>query len=175
MAQLIQTLLTNLKRRFNLLNMTMNYLKGLPNWLRNLAEQPPVAHQAPTRCPVCTEPLHIVRLECERCATALEGHFTLGRLQRLSREQWQFVEVFVKCRGKIKDVEEQLGLSYPTVVARLNDVVRAMGYETPAEDDAADARRQEVLNDLAAGRISAAEAAQRLRGQQGGAAERTNA
>ena len=75
-----------------------------------------------------------MRLECPACGSALQGNFTLGRLARLTREQLQFVEVFIRCRGKIKDVEEELGISYPTVVGRLNEVVQAMGFEVRQED-----------------------------------------
>ena len=121
------------------------------------------AHQVLTRCPVCAEEMRIVRLQCDACGSALEGHFTLGRLQRLTREQVQFVEIFIRCRGKIKDVEEELGLSYPTVVARLNDVVQAMGFEVQQDAAVAAARRQQVLDELASGSITAAEAAGRLR------------
>ena len=97
------------------------------------------------------------------CGSALQGNFTLGRLARLTREQLQFVEVFIRCRGKIKDVEEELGISYPTVVARLNEVVGAMGFEVKQEDADLVTRRQQVLDELAAGRLSAADAASRLR------------
>ena len=120
-------------------------------------------HQVLTRCPVCGDELRIVRLQCEACGSALEGRFSLGRLQRLTREQVQFVEVFLKCRGKIKDVEEELGISYPTVVARLNDVVEAMGFSVKQEDAEVVTRRQQILDDLAAQKITAAEAAARLR------------
>ena len=112
---------------------------------------------------MCGDELRIVRLQCGGCTSALEGNFTLGRLQRLTREQLQFVEVFLKCRGKIKDVEEELGISYPTVVARLNEVVQAMGLEVQQEEADRGTRRQRILDDLAAGTISAAEAATRLR------------
>lgn len=125
--------------------------------------QPREPRQVLTRCPICDDAMRIVRLQCQNCGTALEGSFTLGRLQRLSREQVQFVEVFIKSRGKIKDVEEELGVSYPTVVGRLNDVVQAMGFEVRADEAETATRRQVVLDDLAAGRISAAEAAVRLR------------
>jgi len=121
------------------------------------------AHQVLTKCPVCEDELRIVRLACPTCATNIEGSFSLGRLQRLTREQLQFVEVFIKSRGKIKDVEEELGVSYPTVVARLNEVVQAMGFEVPAEEVETVSGRQKILDDLAAGTISAAEAASRLR------------
>lgn len=140
----------------------MNEIKS---WLRpgEGAPHPREAHQVLTRCPVCGDELQIVRLQCEACGSALEGHFTLGRLQRLTREQMQFVEVFIKRRGKIKDVEEELGVSYPTVVARLNEVVQAMGFEVRQEETESAGRRQQILDDLAAGTITAADAAARLR------------
>src|SRR5579884_1057835 len=100
------------------------------------------AHPLLTRCPVCSGELRIARLECPSCGSALQGNFSLGRLARLSREQLQFVEVFIRCRGKIKDVEEELGISYPTVVARLNEVVSAMGFEVRQDDTELAARRQ---------------------------------
>lgn len=124
----------------------------------------PPAHQVLTRCPVCGNELRIARLQCGACDTSIEGNFTLGWLQRLTRDQLQFVEVFVKARGKIKDVEEELGVSYPTVVARLNEVVQAMGFDVPPEDTGRATRRQSVLDELAAGVITATEAAARLRG-----------
>jgi hypothetical protein len=93
----------------------------------------------------------------------LQGNFTLGRLARLTREQLQFVEVFIRCKGKIKDVEEELAISYPTVVGRLNEVVQAMGFEVRQEDTELATRRQQVLDDLASGKLTAAEAAGRLR------------
>ncbi|MGH2634382.1 MAG: DUF2089 family protein, partial [Tepidiformaceae bacterium] len=83
-------------------------------------------------------------------------------LARLSREQLAFVEVFLRNRGKIKDVEEDLGISYPTVVGKLNDVLVSLGFE--AGEDPRDAeRRQHVLDELSAGRLSASEAAEQLR------------
>ncbi|MBV9175255.1 MAG: DUF2089 domain-containing protein [Chloroflexi bacterium] len=121
------------------------------------------AHQVLTRCPVCNDDLRIVRLECPACGSALQGNFTLGRLARLTREQLQFVETFIRCRGKIKDVEEELGISYPTVVGRLNEVVQAMGFEVRPEDANLAQRRQEILDALAAGDLNANEAAARLR------------
>ena len=115
------------------------------------------------RTEIAGDDLRIVRLECPACGSALHGNFTLGRLARLTREQLQFVEVFIRCRGKIKDVEEELGISYPTVVARLNEVVQAMGFEVRQEDADLAARRQQILDELAAGRLTAADAAGRLR------------
>ena len=117
-------------------------------------------------CPSCDGALEVRRLECPVCGVAVEGHFESGPIARLTRDQLAFVETFLRCRGKIKDVEAEMGISYPTVVGRLNEVLVAMGFE--AGEDPKDAeRRQSVLDDLSAGRISATEAANRLR-QMGG-------
>jgi hypothetical protein len=113
-------------------------------------------------CPSCDSAMVVRRLECPNCGVAVEGRFDAGPLARLSREQLSFVETFLRARGKIKDVEEELGISYPTVVARLNDVLVALGFE--AGEDPRDAeRRQRVLDELSAGQLSAAEAAEQLR------------
>lgn len=113
-------------------------------------------------CPSCDSVMVVRRLECPNCGVAVEGRFDGGPLARLSRDQLAFVETFLRARGKIKDVEEELGISYPTVVGRLNDVLVAMGFE--AGEDPRDAeRRQRILDELSAGRLSAAEAAEQLR------------
>lgn len=113
-------------------------------------------------CPSCDSAMEVRRLECPNCGVAVEGRFDAGPLARLSREQMNFVEAFLRNRGKIKDVEVELGISYPTVVGKLNDVLVTLGFE--AGEDPRDAeRRQRVLDDLASGRLSAAEAAEQLR------------
>lgn len=123
------------------------------------------------RCPVCAGELTVSRLHCPACETAIEGRFRLGRFQRLSAEQAAFLEVFVKNRGVIKDVEAELNISYPTVRARLDDVLRAMGFPTGGDERSprqlqAQAReeRRRVLVELREGRITADEAARRLAG-----------
>ncbi len=113
-------------------------------------------------CPSCDSPMEIRRLECPMCGVGVDGHFDAGPLARLSREQLAFVETFLRARGKIKDVEEDLGISYPTVVARLNEVLVALGFEA-GEDPREAERRQRVLDDLSSGRLTAAEAAEQLR------------
>jgi hypothetical protein len=134
----------------------------------------------PTRCPICGGGTHIERVRCDGCDSAVEGRFTTGWVQRLSPEQLAFVRVFLGCRGKIKDVEQALGLSYPTVVARLDDVVAALGDSPagppqppappmppppppPPSRERGPSRRARILDDLAAGLIDADEAAERLK------------
>ena len=122
----------------------------------------------PGQCPVCGNEMTITRLYCPDCDVTIEGRFSIGRLGLLSPEQLEFVEVFLRCDGKIKHVEKELGISYPTVRSRLNEIILAMGYELPGseagEELSAEERRQ-VLDDLAAGRITSEEAVELLRGE----------
>jgi hypothetical protein len=63
-------------------------------------------------------------------------------------------------------VEQELGISYPTVRARLHDVIRALGYEVGEEEPTLDdAKRRAILEDLAQGRVSPQEAIKLLRTQ----------
>ena len=119
------------------------------------------------QCPICQDTLHVTRLHCRNCDTSIEGHFTLGRLYYLSSDQLNFVDTFLRCEGKIKWVEKELGLSYPAVRARLTDVIRTMGYGVGASDDkgVSEETRIEVLTELNKGNISAEEAMDLLRGE----------
>jgi len=123
-------------------------------------------HQLIGRCPVCGDELTVTRLHCRNCDSAIEGHFNLGKFYRLTPEQLHFVETFIKCEGKITRVEEELGISYPTVRNRLNDVIRALGYEVAAEATVSAEKRRAILEQLQAGEVSADEAAELLKGME---------
>lgn len=115
----------------------------------------------PTRCPVCGDELYVERLSCTQCGTALEGTFVVHRLAQLSPEQWNFVELFVRCEGKFNRVQEELGLSYPTVRNRLHEVIHAMGYEVGESEN--DEDMQSMLDDLAEGKITVDEVLRHLK------------
>lgn len=118
------------------------------------------------QCPICRDSLSVTRLHCRTCDTTLEGQFALGRLYQLTHEQLQFIETFVRCEGKITRVEQEMGMSYPAVRARLNEVIRALGYEVGDGERPAvtEEMRREILGRVAAGEISSEEAVQLLRG-----------
>jgi len=138
-------------------------------------------------CPVCGNGMVISRLSCRKCGSSLEGSFSLrdsssgfdthlchrdapgdeallGRLARLDSTQLEFVEIFLRCRGIIKNVEDMLGISYPTVKVRLANVLATMGFGPEEDLPVADRRRmrREILAELAAGRMSTDEALQIL-------------
>jgi hypothetical protein len=143
-----------------------------------------MVHDVIATCPVCSGELTITRLHCRSCGTALEGEFGVGRFGRLSREQLGLLESFLRARGNLKEMERELGISYPTVRGRVDALVRALGLgdgaadEEPSDDElmsdepaapAADAaaQRREILERLARKEIGAEEAAAALRAMGG--------
>ncbi len=124
-----------------------------------------MAHPVAGRCPICGDVLDVTRMHCRSCDTSLEGQFTLGRFSRLSPEQIAFAETFLHCEGKITRVEDELGISYPTVRNRLAEVIRALGFEVEGEVVTNADRRREVLGQLSAGQITPDEAVRLLKGQ----------
>ncbi|HXF84027.1 MAG TPA: DUF2089 domain-containing protein [Anaerolineales bacterium] len=125
-------------------------------------------YAAPTRCPVCRSELEISRLHCPSCDTVIEGRFAGGPFAHLTAEHLDFIVTFVRCEGKINRMEQELGLSYPTIRNRLHEVIRALGYE-PGKDEPVEIsaeKRASVLEDLEAGRISVEEAMRMLRGEE---------
>lgn len=107
------------------------------------------------KCPVCSGKLRAVRLKCGKCGTVIENEFELSKFEYLEEEQLSFIETFVKCRGSIKDVEKELGISYPTVRAKLDEVISALGY-TVAKKPAVESA--EIIEMLEKGEISADQA-----------------
>jgi hypothetical protein len=137
-----------------------------------------MARDVISTCPVCEGELAITRLHCRTCGTSLEGEFGVGRFGRLSREQLTLLESFLRSRGNLKDLERELGISYPTVRGRIEALLRALGLadgdeavpEEPAEADAPNptsdddaGERRAILDRLARREISAEDAAEALR------------
>ena len=143
-------------------------------------------HDVIATCPVCASELAVTRLRCGECGTTIEGEFSVGRFGRLTREQLVVLESFLRSRGNLRDMERELGISYPTVRGRVEQLVQALGFgprdqgdaegtsasavaapveavpdaRTPAEITAA---RQAVLERLARHELTAEEAADAIR------------
>lgn len=137
-------------------------------------------HDVIATCPVCSGELAVTRLRCGGCGTTIEGEFGVGRFARLSREQVVVLESFLRSRGNLRDMERELLISYPTVRARVEALVRALGFGPRDEVDGAQAAaeaaaaaataadevgaaRREVLERLARHELSAEDAAEAIR------------
>ncbi len=117
------------------------------------------------KCPVCGTNLIVRSLECPACHTRIEGHFyeAKSRLFNLSEKDLKFVELFLRVRGNIKEVEKAMGVSYPTVRGILDRIIQQMGYKLKEETHSVN--RQEILDKLEKGEISVEEAEILLRGE----------
>jgi hypothetical protein len=136
-------------------------------------------------CPVCESQLYVTRLHCNTCGTTIEGEFNVGRFANLGRDQMLLLEAFLRSRGNLRELERELGVSYPTVRNRVESLLRALGLSDgaplpgslpPADAEgrlgtaappAVDATtRRQILERLARKEISAEDAAALLRGGQ---------
>lgn len=111
-----------------------------------------------SRCPFCAGELTISRLSCQGCNTQIDSKLGIPSFFRLPPELQEFALTFLRCRGSIRDVEKELGISYPTVCKRLDTVNRLL------ENQSVPPSRREILEQLERGEITVAEASQLLKG-----------
>ncbi len=127
-------------------------------------------------CPVCQGQLKVTRLHCATCGTTIEGDFNVGRFAHLGREQMALLESFLRSRGNLRELERELGVSYPTVRNRVEALLKSLGLaDGPALADEPPAvrapelaldpeQRRSILERLARRELTAEEAAAALRG-----------
>ena len=116
----------------------------------------------PTKCPVTGEALEVTRLDCPSSGISIEGRFQPNEFALLEPDKLEFMRLFVKVRGNLKEVERILELSYPTVRQRFENVLLALGYETHESVEEVKIERADILSLLEEGEISADEATQQL-------------
>lgn len=127
-------------------------------------------YHAPAQCPVCGSNMQVTRLKCAQCGTELTGQFEACRFCALEEKHLRFVEVFLQCRGSIKEVEKALGVSYPTVKNMLDAALTALGLDEKSTQAKARAQeeRSEILSRLSKGELDVDAAVQALNQLKGG-------
>lgn len=115
------------------------------------------------KCPVCGDELKVTKLSCNSCSTTIEGEFNLCKFCKLTHEQKDFIEIFIKSRGNIKEIEKEMGISYPTVRGKLENVIEALGYNPKYNES--EINKKEILERLNKGEISSEEALKLLKGE----------
>jgi hypothetical protein len=131
----------------------------------------------PRSCPLTGGPIVVTRFYCPDADISIEGRFgvEIPPFAQLSPDQLKFVEIFVRNEGKLNRMEDDLGLSYPTIRSRLHEIIRTLGYEPGRDEGGAppapppppappSPERKAVLADLDAGRISFEDAMKLLQG-----------
>jgi hypothetical protein len=99
----------------------------------------------PSRCPSCGEVLKITELTCDKCKTVVKGEFPLNRFLTLSRDEEEFLIVFLMSRGNLKEVQERLNISYPTAKSRLEEVLKSLGL---SEEEKKEEIKEDEINKI---------------------------
>jgi len=113
-------------------------------------------------CPVCSGAMHVRELGCRNCEITIHGDFELSPFNALTKEELRFLEIFVRNTGNLKDVQAELGLSYPTVKKTLDNVVRSLGYDVKPES-ISDVDDADVIGKLKNKEISVEEDIEKLK------------
>ncbi len=123
-------------------------------------------HKVPAADPVTGGPLFISELTGAQSGITIRGRFEIPIYSRLDEEQQRFLETFLRCRGMLNSVEKELGISYPTVRARLDSLLNSLGLASEREETGGKERgsdqKQRILDQLERGEISAEEAKAQL-------------
>src|SRR5271157_2287062 len=133
------------------------------------------------QCPACGSQLVITECKCPACQLQMRGEFQSGQLSNLSDEALTFVKVFLSARGNLTEVERVLGISYPTIRNKLDEINNILNRNSDpiiipekTSDSAAEKKmasvedaRKDILQQVSDGRLSPAEAVQKLKDLQG--------
>lgn len=103
-------------------------------------------------------PIRIEKVKCASTGFSVEGPFETPALFQLDEDQFAIVESLVINGGNLKKVAEEIGVSYPTLRGRLDEIIEIL----KAESAKMQAKRMEILDSVEKGEISADEGAKRL-------------
>jgi hypothetical protein len=134
-------------------------------------------------CPACGGPFTITECQCPNCKLLMRGEFQPDPFSVLTQDQVTFIRVFLRARGNLSEVEKILGVSYPTIRNKLDEINLAFdhtgspaptaqgtnqGLSETENNNSIEDTRKAVLQQVSSGVLSAAEALQKLRELQGG-------
>ncbi len=114
-------------------------------------------------CPVCNSEFKVSELHCDKCDSTLKGSFELCDFCKLTDEQKYFVKMFLKNRGSIRDMEKELGISYPTVRNKIDEINLALGL---SDGNASKVNVSEVLAKIKSGEMTTDDAVSILKGEE---------
>lgn len=119
-------------------------------------------HPSPLSCPTCGHDLEVRELSCPACETTVRGRWSPGQFGRMTADQQNFLRIFVRSRGNLSEVERSLGVSYPTVRAKLEEIIELLQDAATPEPVTVESR-DDVLRQIAEGRLSVDDGLARLR------------
>jgi hypothetical protein len=110
-------------------------------------------------CPYCGTPMSVTEMTCDGCRVSIAAAFPMSRLATLPVEHQRFIEMFVLSGGNLKEIAEQVGVSYPTVRSRLDKVIETLRGEIAKTQSV----RGSLLDAVEPGKTNAEEAARLIK------------
>ncbi len=110
-------------------------------------------------CPICGHGVMVTRITCPQCESELQGKFSVPVLARLPKELQDLALTFLRCRGNFREVERELGISYPTVSKKLD----ALNLFLEAMGSAEDSPKARILRQVDSGELPVREAVELLK------------
>jgi hypothetical protein len=101
----------------------------------------------------------VTQMSCEGCRLSITADFPMSRIAGLPVEHQRFIEMFVLAGGNLKEIAEQVGVSYPTIRSRLDKVIEALRAEIAKTQRV----RGNVLDAVEPGKSMAADAARLIK------------
>ena len=95
-----------------------------------------------SKCPCCNGTLNITSLQCPDCGVELRNTFEQSTFDRLDEDQMNFLLSFLRYRGNLKSLQEEIGLSYPTAKKRLEELLVTLEIAQEENNSA----KQEVMD-----------------------------
>ena len=121
------------------------------------------------QCPTCGGPLTVTEVQCQRCHTQVRSRYSPCPFCSLAADQLVFVKLIIEKRGNLRELEKVLGISYPTVRGKLEEIAERLAAtsvpEGPPPPSPGDEARREILRQVAEGKLSVREGLARLRAQ----------
>ena len=110
-------------------------------------------------CPYCGTAMAVTQMTCEPCRVSVTAAFPMSRLANLPVEHQRFIEMFVLASGNLKEIAEQVGVSYPTIRSRLDKLIELLRAEIAKTQRV----RGNVLDAVEPGKTNAEDAARLIK------------
>ena len=111
-----------------------------------------------------------VTLHCDACDISVTGRFAGNEFAALGEDDLHFLRIFVLCEGRIRDMESAMGVSYPTIKARMAQLIattiaarNALAATPPVVPLPRESSVAAVLKDLETGHVSAQQAMESIK------------
>jgi len=114
------------------------------------------------RCPVCGREMTVTELRCERDDVTVRGHFKASPFDFLDKEEMEFVVLFFRARGNLKEIERYTGQGYFALRGKLERILEKMKLQ-PLGEEKEELSEESLFEQVKEGKLSVDEALEILK------------